>query len=36
MRGNTGGRLRLAPAMEAGLTENLWKSDDLFDAALTP
>lgn len=29
-----GGRFRLTPAMQAGLTDRLWKLDDLFDAVM--
>ncbi|TXT21073.1 MAG: hypothetical protein FD138_4109 [Planctomycetota bacterium] len=36
-RGNDGpecGRLRLTPAMQAGLTDRLWKIEDLYDAVM--
>jgi len=29
-----GGRFRLTPAMQAGLTDRLWKIEDLFDAVM--
>jgi hypothetical protein len=29
-----GGRFRLTPAMQAGLTDRLWKLEDLFDAVM--
>lgn len=29
-----GGRLRLTPAMQAGLTDRLWKMEDLYDAVM--
>ena len=37
-RGNDGkgscGRLRLTPAMQAGMTDRLWKIEDLYDAVM--
>ena len=30
----TCGRLRLTPAMQAGLTDRLWKLEDLYDAVM--
>ncbi|HUE15722.1 MAG TPA: hypothetical protein VMR25_16255 [Planctomycetaceae bacterium] len=31
MRENDGGRLRLTPAMQAGIVGTLWKIEDLYD-----
>jgi IS1 family transposase len=34
MRENEGGRLRLTPAMQAGVVNTLWTIDDLYDAVM--
>jgi hypothetical protein len=34
MRENEGGRLRLTPAMQAGIVNTLWTLEDLCDAVM--
>jgi hypothetical protein len=34
MRENEGGRMRLTPAMQAGIVNTLWTLEDLYNAVL--